>query len=152
VIGINSAIFSPSGTTAGIGFAIPINTAKRVANELITQGRVRRAVLGIQGREIWPDLAEALSLPVQHGLLIETVAAGGPAAKAGIRGGNRSVLAGLQELRIGGDVLTAVNGKDISNQTDLNLMLNRAQPGDTITLTIIRDGKKFNVPVVLGEA
>ncbi len=107
VIGINSAIFSPSGTTAGIGFAIPINTAKRVAEQLITKGRVRRAVLGIQGREIWPDLAEALSLPVQHGLLIETVAPGGPAARAGIRGGNRSVLAGLQELRIGGDVLVS---------------------------------------------
>ena len=81
VIGINSAIFSPSGTTAGIGFAIPINTAQRVADQLITKGRVRRAVLGIQGREIWPDLAEALNLPVQHGLLIETVMPGGPAAK-----------------------------------------------------------------------
>ena len=151
VIGINSAIFSPSGTTAGIGFAIPINTAKRVANELITQGRVRRATLGIQGREIWPDLAEALNLPVQHGMLIETVAPGGPAARAGIRGGNRSVLAGLQELRVGGDVLIAVNGKDVSSQTDLNLLLNRSQPGDTATLTIIRDGKKMNVAVTLGE-
>src|ERR1700690_3440305 len=96
VIGINSAIYTPSGTTAGIGFAIPINTARRVADELITKGRVRRAVLGIQGREIWPDLAQALSLPVQHGLLIETVMPGGPAARAGIRGGNRSVRPGLQ--------------------------------------------------------
>ena len=151
VIGINSAIFSPSGTTAGIGFAIPINTAKRVASELITQGRVRRAVLGIQGRAIWPDLAEALSLPVQQGLLVEIVTPNGPAAKAGIRGGNRSVLAGLQELRIGGDVLIAVNGKAVTNQNDLNLMLNRAQPGDTVALTIMRDGKKLNVPVTLGE-
>lgn len=151
VIGINSAIFSPSGTTAGIGFAIPINTAKRVANELITQGRVRRAVLGIEGRAIWPDLAQALSLPVQQGLLVERSVLGGPAAKAGIRGGNRSVLAGLQELRIGGDVLIAVNGKAITNQNDLNLMLNRAQPGDVVTLTIVRDGKKMNVPVTLGE-
>src|SRR6202790_3004809 len=120
VIGISSAIFSPSGTTAGIGFAIPINTAKRVANELITQGRVRRAVLGIEGRAIWPDLAEALNLPVQQGLLVERAVLGGPAAKAGIRGGNRSVLAGLQELRIGGDVLIAVNGKAVTNQNDLN--------------------------------
>jgi S1-C subfamily serine protease len=151
VIGINSAIFSPSGTTAGIGFAIPINTAKRVANELITQGRVRRAVLGIEGRAIWPDLAEALNLPVQQGLLVERAVLGGPAAKAGIRGGNRSVLAGLQELRVGGDVLIAVNGKAVTNQNDLNLMLNRAQPGDNVTLTIIRDGKKINVPVTLGE-
>jgi len=151
VIGINSAIFSPSGTTAGIGFAIPINTAKRVANELITQGRVRRAVMGIEGRAIWPDLAEALSLPVQQGLLVERVVPNGPAAKAGVRGGTRSVLAGLQELRIGGDVLIAINGKAVTNQNDLNLMLNRSQPGDTVTLTLLRDGKRINVPVTLGE-
>jgi S1-C subfamily serine protease len=151
VIGINSAIVSPSGTNAGIGFAIPINTAKRVADELITQGRVSRAVLGIEGRAIWPDLAEALSLPVQEGLLVEHVVTGGPAAKAGIRGGNRSVLAGLQELRIGGDVLIAINGKTVTNQNDLNLMLNRSRPGDMVTLTLIRDGKKINVPVTLGE-
>jgi putative serine protease PepD len=151
VIGINSAIFSPSGTTAGIGFAIPINTAKRVANELITQGRVRRAVMGIEGRAIWPDLAEALSLPVQQGLLVERVIPNGPAAKAGVRGGTRSVLAGLQELRIGGDVLIAINGKAVTNQNDLNLMLNRSQPGDTVTLTLLRDGKHINVPVTLGE-
>jgi S1-C subfamily serine protease len=151
VIGINSAIFSPSGTTAGIGFAIPINTARRVAEQLITQGRVRRAVLGIEGRPIWPDLARALSLPVQQGFLIESVVRGGAAEKAGIRGGNRSVLSGLQELKIGGDVLIAVNGSEVSTQTALNLILNRSQPGDTITLTIIRDGKKMSVPVILGE-
>ena len=151
VIGINSAIVSPSGTSAGIGFAIPINTARRVAEELITQGRVRRAVLGIEGRAIWPDLAEALTLPVQHGMLIERVTPGGAAAKAGVRGGNRSVLAGLQELRIGGDVLIAVNGNEVTSQTSLNLILNRSQPGDMVTLTIIRDGKKMNLPVTLGE-
>ena len=120
--------------------------------ERYAQGmKVRRAVLGIQGRAIWPDLAEALNLPVQQGLLVEIVTPNGPAAKAGVRGGNRSVLAGLQELRIGGDVLIAINGKAVTNQNDLNLMLNRAQPGDTIALTIMRDGKKLNVPVTLGE-
>jgi S1-C subfamily serine protease len=152
VIGINSAIFSPSGTAAGIGFAIPINTARRVANDLITKGRVRRATLGAEGRALWPDLAEALNLPVKQGVLIERVESGGPAARAGIRGGSRSVLAGLQELRIGGDVLIAVDGKAVASQVDLNLLLNRAQPGDTITLTIIRGGRKIDVPVKLGEA
>ena len=151
VIGINSAIVSPSGTNAGIGFAIPINTAKRVAEELITQGRVTRADLGIEGRAIWPDLAEALSLPIQQGLLVERVVAGGPAAKAGVRGGTRSVLAGLQELRIGGDVLIAVNGKTITSQNDVNLMLNRSKPGEVVTLTVLRDGKRVNVPVTLGQ-
>src|SRR5271156_2075334 len=89
VIGINSALFSPGGTTAGIGFAIPINTARRAAEDLITQGRVRRATLGAEGRAIWPGLADALSLGVQEGILIERVTPGGPAEGAGIRGGNK---------------------------------------------------------------
>jgi S1-C subfamily serine protease len=152
VIGINSAIYAPTGTTAGIGFAIPINTARRVADDLITKGRVRRATLGAEGRAIWPGLAEALDLGVQEGILIERVTPGGPAEGAGIRGGNKVVLAGLQELRIGGDVLIAIDGKPVTNQMDLNLLLNRAQPGDTVTLTIMRDGKKMNITVKLGEA
>jgi S1-C subfamily serine protease len=152
VIGINSAIYAPTGTTAGIGFAIPINTARRVADDLITKGRVRRATLGAEGRAIWPGLAEALDLGVQEGILIERVTPGGPAEGAGIRGGNKVVLAGLQELRIGGDVLIAIDGKPVTNQMDLNLLLNRAQPGDTVTLTIVRDGKKMNITVKLGEA
>jgi S1-C subfamily serine protease len=151
VIGINSAIYAPTGTTAGIGFAIPINTARRVAEDLISQGRVRRATLGVEGRALWPGLAEALHLSVEKGILVERVNPGGPAAQAGIRGGTKSVLAGLQELRIGGDVLVAVDGKPITSQMDLNLLLNRARPGDTITLTIFRDGKKMDVPVKLGE-
>lgn len=151
VIGINSAIYAPTGTTAGIGFAIPINTARRVAEDLISQGRVRRATLGVEGRALWPGLAEALHLSVEKGILVERVSPGGPAAQAGIRGGTKSVLAGLQELRIGGDVLVAVDGKPITSQMDLNLLLNRARPGDTITLTIFRDGKKMDVPVKLGE-
>lgn len=151
VIGINSAIYAPTGTTAGIGFAIPINTARRVADDLISQGRVRRATLGVEGRALWPGLAEALHLSVEKGILVERVAPGGPAAQAGIRGGTKSVLAGLQELRIGGDVLVAVDGKPITSQMDLNLLLNRARPGDTLTLTIYRDGKKMDVPVKLGE-
>jgi S1-C subfamily serine protease len=151
VIGINSAIYAPTGTTAGIGFAIPINTAKRVANDLITNGRVRRASLGCEGRALWPGLAEALNIPVPQGILVERVTPGGPAAQAGIRGGNKVVVSGLQELRIGGDVIVAVDGKEITNQMELNLLLNRAWPGDTMTLTLIRDGKKLNIPVKLGE-
>jgi len=151
VIGINSAIYAPTGTTAGIGFAIPINTARRAAEALIKYGRVRRATLGAEGRALWPGLAEALKLNVQQGVLIERVEPGGAAAAAGIRGGNKSMVAGLQELRIGGDVLIAVDGKAITNQMDLNLMLNRSQPGNTVTLTIVRDGKQINIPVKLGE-
>jgi putative serine protease PepD len=152
VIGINSAIYAPTGTTAGIGFAIPINTARRVAEDLITQGRVRRATLGIAGRAIWPELAQALRFGVDEGILVENVASGSAAAQAGIRGGTRTVLVDLQEWRIGGDVVIAIDGKEIKNPMDLNLLLNRARPGDTITLTIVRDRKKIDVPVKLGES
>jgi S1-C subfamily serine protease len=151
VIGINSAIFSPSGTAAGIGFAIPINTAKRVAQELIANGRVVHATLGASGRAIWPGLAQALNLGVDQGILIESVTPGGPAAQAGIRGGNRVVLAGLQQLTIGGDVLVAINGKAVTDQSDLTLLLDRAQPGDIVTLTVMRNGKKMDVRVKLGQ-
>jgi S1-C subfamily serine protease len=150
VIGINSAIYAPAGTTAGIGFAIPINTARRVAEDLITKGRVSRPTLGAEGRAIWPGLADALGLSVKQGILIERVEPGGPAAQAGLRGGDRIVLAGLQQLRIGGDVVVAINGNPVTSQTDLNLLLNREGPGDTATLTIVRNGKKMDVPVKLG--
>jgi S1-C subfamily serine protease len=149
VIGINSAIYAPSGTTSGIGFAIPINTARRVAEDLVKYGRVRRASLGAEGRPLWPQLADYLKLPVKSGILIEKVTPGGPAALAGIRGGSKTIL-GLQELRVGGDVIIAIDGKEVTTGTDLNLLLNRAQPGDTVTLTIIRDGKRVDIPVKLG--
>jgi S1-C subfamily serine protease len=152
VIGINSAIYSPTETSAGIGFAIPVNTARRVAEDLIANGRVRRAALGADGTPLWPELASALHLPVEQGILVERVTAGGPAAQAGIRGGNRTVLAGLRQLSIGGDVIIAIDGKTVASQVDLNLLLNRDKPGDTITLTILRDGKKMDVPVKLGES
>ena len=152
VIGINSAIFAPTGTTAGIGFAIPINTARRVAEDLISQGRVRRAVMGVDGRALWPGLAEALGLNVDEGILIERVVPGGPAERAGLHGGTRTVLAGLQELRIGGDVIVAINGTEIKSQMDLNLVMNRAHPGDTVTVTVVRNGKKMDVAVKLGES
>jgi S1-C subfamily serine protease len=151
VIGINSAIYSPSGSAAGIGFAIPINTGRRVAEDLIKYGRVRRATLGAEGRPLWPELAQALGLSVEQGILIERVEPGGPAALAGIRGGDRPGRQGLQQLRVGGDVLIAIDGKAVTSQTDLNLMLNRSWPGNTITLTVVRDGKKINIPVKLGE-
>ncbi|HTZ76002.1 MAG TPA: trypsin-like peptidase domain-containing protein [Candidatus Aquilonibacter sp.] len=151
VIGIDSAISSPTESSAGIGFAIPINTARRVAEDLITEGHVVRATFGADGRALWPELANALNLPVDQGILIEHVDPNGPAAQAGIRGGTRTVMAGLQELRIGGDVLIAIDGTQITSASDLNLLLNRHQPGDVVTATIVRDGKQMNVQVKLGS-
>jgi len=151
VIGINSAIYTPTGTTAGIGFAIPINTAKMIAHDLITDGRVHLAYLGVQTLAVGGYLGEALELPVQEGLLVEVAAKGGPAAAAGVRGGDRVVQAGMQRITIGGDVITAIDGHKTASPMDLNFILNRKRPGDTVTLTVYRGGKKMDVQVKLGE-
>jgi putative serine protease PepD len=151
VIGINSAIYTPTGTTAGIGFAIPINNAKRIAHDLMTEGRVRQAFLGVNTLPVGGNLAEALDLPAQEGLLVETATKGGPAAVAGIRGGDRYVRAGMQRFAIGGDLIVAVNGQKVASPFDLNIILNRKRPGDTVTLTVYRGGRKIDIPVRLGE-
>jgi putative serine protease PepD len=151
VIGINSAIYTPSGTAAGIGFAIPINTAKLIANDLISEGRVRRAYLGVTTLELTGWLSEALDLPVQEGLLVEQTTRGGPAAAAGIRGGDRRVQSGMRTLMIGGDVIIGIDGQKVANQFDMNVLLNRKRPGDTVTVTVYRGAKKLDIPVKLGE-
>jgi len=151
VIGINSAIYTPSGTTAGIGFAIPINTAKRIAHDLITDGRVHQAFLGVETIPINESFAEALGLPAQEGLLVQTTTRGGPAAEAGIRGGDRVAQAGMRRFYVGGDVLTAIDGHKITSRVDVDLMLNKKRPGDDVTVTLFRGGKKMDVKVKLGE-
>jgi putative serine protease PepD len=151
VIGINSAIYTPTGTTAGIGFAIPINTAKAIAHDLMTDGRVHRALLGVETLPVAGWLAEALDLPVQDGLLIESVTRGGPAAAAGLHGGDRVAQAGMRRIAIGGDVIVAIDGQKVSNQFDLNVILNRKRPADSVNVTVYRGGKKMDVPVKLGE-
>src|SRR5580692_9704937 len=151
VIGINSAIYTPSGTTAGIGFAIPVNTAKRIAHDLMTEGRVQQAFLGAQTLSVGGSLAQALDLPVDEGLLVESAAKGGPAATAGVHGGDRVVMAGMQRIAIGGDVITAIDGTKIANTMDLSVVLNHKRPGDTVTVTLYRAGKKLDIPVKLGE-
>src|SRR5438445_1449203 len=151
VIGINSAIYTPTGTTAGIGFAIPINTAKLIANDLITVGRAHQAFLGAETISVAGQLAEALDLPAQEGLLVESAPQGGPAAVAGIHGGDRVVRAGMQRIAIGGDLIVAVDGNKVASPFDLNIILNRKRPGDTVTLTVYRGAKKMDLPVKLAE-
>jgi S1-C subfamily serine protease len=152
VIGINSAIYTPSGTTAGIGFAIPISTARQIAQDLISEGRVHRASLGVEARVISPPVAEALKLPVQEGLMIERVIPGGPAEKAGLQGGSRTAILGMRRVLLGGDVLIAIDGRPITNQMDLNLALNRKRPGDTVKLEFYRGGQKMQAQVTLSDA
>jgi S1-C subfamily serine protease len=151
VIGINSAIYTPSGTTAGIGFAIPVNTAKHIANDLMTDGRVHTAFLGVETLPIGGWLGEALDLPVKEGLLVERATKGGPAAAAGIRGGDRVALDGMRRIAIGGDVIVAIDNQKVASQLDVNLALNRKRPGDTVNVTVYRGGKKMDISVKLSE-
>jgi len=151
VIGINSAIYTPSGTTAGIGFAIPINTAKRIAHDLITDGRVHQAFIGVDTIAINESLAEALGLPAQEGLLVQTTTRGGPAAQAGIKGGDRVAQAGMRRFYIGGDIITAIDGQKVSSPLDVNVVLNKKRPGDVISVVFFRGGKKMDVQVKLAE-
>ena len=151
VIGINSAIYTPSGTTAGIGFAIPINTAKNIAHDLMTDGRVHTAFLGVETLPVGGYLAGALDLPVQEGLLVETVTANGPAANGGIRGGDRTANAGMRRIYIGGDIIVAIDGQKVANQFDVNILLNHKRPGDKVTVAVYRGGKKIDLPITLSE-
>jgi len=96
-------------------------------------------------------LAEALDLPVQEGLLVEQAPKGGPAAVSGIHGGDRTVTAGMRRLVIGGDVIVGLDGQKVANQFDMNVLLNRKRPGDTVNVTVFRGAKKMDIPVKLGE-
>ena len=152
VIGINSAIYTPSGTTAGIGFAIPINTAKQIAQDLITEGRVRRPFMGVQAWALTPSLAEALNLPVSEGMLIERVTPGSPAERAGLRGGGREAVLGMRRILLGGDVLVGIDGRPLASQLDMNLVMSRKRPGDTVKVQYYRGGQKMETQVTLSDA
>ena len=153
VIGINSLIFTGGAEqSAGIGFAIPINTAKAVLNDLVTFGRVRRPSLGISGLPIGPELAEQLGLSADYGVLIMQVNPGSAADRAGLRGGNQRALLGNTPIILGGDLIVAIDGENIEDMQDMSSALNKHKAGDSVTVTIYRGKKKLDVKVSLGEA
>ena len=153
VIGINSMIFTGGAEqSAGIGFAIPINTAKAVLNDLVTVGRVRRPSLGISGLPIGPELAEQLGLASDYGILIMQVNPGSAADRAGLHGGNERALLGNTPIILGGDLIVAVDGENVEDMQDLSAALNKHKAGDAVTVTIYRGKRKVEVKVTLGEA
>jgi len=153
VIGINSMIATGgSNQSAGIGFAIPINTAKAVLNDLITLGTVRRPSLGIVPLPIGPELAQEIGLPADYGILIVRTVPGGAADRAGLRGGSQRAYLGTTPIMIGGDLIVAINGDSVGDQQDLANTMNKHRAGDTVTVTIYRSRRKMDVRVVLGEA
>ena len=152
VIGINTMILSSVGQNAGIGFAIPINTAKAVLNDLVTLGRVRRPALGVSTIPIGPELAEQVGLPVDFGLLIIKVLPGGAAERAGLRGGNERAYLGNIPIMLGGDLIVAIDGQNIEDQQDLAQVMNAHRAGDAVKVTVYRGKQKMELTVTLGEA
>lgn len=152
VVGINTMIASNSGQNAGIGFAIPINTAKAVLNDLLTLGRVRRPALGVVTLPISPDIADDLGLSADYGLLIINTVPGGAADRAGLRGGNERAYFGNMPIMVGGDLIVAIDGQQIQEQQDLTHIMNNHRAGDTVKVTFYRGKRKMEVQVTLGEA
>ncbi len=152
VVGINSMIASSVGQSAGIGFAIPINTVKGLLQELVSTGTVRRPVLGIQSLPIAPDLAEQMGLPADYGVLIIATVPGGPADRAGLRGGSERAYLGNTEIRLGGDLIVALDGKTVEDTRDLANIMNSHRVGDTVSVTVYRGKRKMDFKVTLGEA
>src|SRR5450432_2885058 len=152
VIGINTMILSNTNQSAGIGFAIPINTAKAVLNDLMTLGRVRRPALGVRTIPVGPELADELALPADYGLLIVQVTPGGSADQAGLQGGTERAYLGNIPIMLGGDLIVAIDAEKVQDEQDLAQMMDNHRAGDTVKVTIYRNKKKLEVSVALGEA
>ena len=154
VIGINTMIAGNPGVnqSAGIGFAITINTAKAVLNDLLTLGRVRRPALGVVTIPISPDLADELGLPADYGLLIVQVLPGGAAARAGLKGGTERAYLGNIPITVGGDLIVGIDDQDVQDQQQLGHVMNSHRAGDSVKVTIYRGKRKMDIQVTLGEA
>lgn len=146
MIGINSQILSPSGVSAGVGFAVPVNIAKRIVPELVRSGEVRRPKLGISTRDV-EALKNQVELPVSDGVLIWQVAPGGPAANAGLRGLTQTENGDVEI----GDVIVGIDNEKVGSTDELYRILNKHSLGDMVQVQVLRNGRRMSVPVRLTE-
>lgn len=153
VIGVNSFIFSENGVSSGVGFAIPVNTLKRIVPKLIDDGHFAHPWLGITGQDIDNLMAEGLDLPVRQGVLVQTAFRDGPAGQAGLRGGNREaeVEGTFRVIRVGGDIIVGIDGKSVGNMDDLITYLETREVGEEVVLTFVRDDTQQELAVTLQE-
>jgi len=152
VIGVNTQIISDSRSSSGVGFAVPVNIVKRVVPSLIKDGRYTYAWLGITGTSLSLDIVEAMNLPAnQRGALVTDVIRGSPADKAGIQGSQRSVTIDGAQVKVGGDVIIAIDNQPVTGMDSVIDYLLNKRPGDKVTLTVLRDGKQKEITVTLGE-
>jgi S1-C subfamily serine protease len=151
IIGINTAIISQSGGSVGIGFTIPVNTAKKLIPELIAKGYVTYSYIGATIQSLIPEVADYLKLKVQRGAMIAEVVDGGPADKAGLKGGNRRVQVGNVIIIVGGDIVVKADQLDIKTNDELIRYIKEKRPGESINLQVFRKNKLEEVRVTLGE-
>ncbi|MEO5658131.1 MAG: trypsin-like peptidase domain-containing protein [Nitrospiria bacterium] len=149
LVGINTAIFSPSGGNVGVGFAVPAETVTRVIVELKDKGYVAYAWMGIEMQTLIPRYAEALDVPAQRGVLVGRLLRGSPADRAGLRGGSEQVIIGNTRLVVGGDTIVEADGRPVSSSDDLQRILRRKTPGEVLRITVIRNGARQSLAVTL---
>jgi S1-C subfamily serine protease len=152
VIGINAQIATGGGSNGniGIGFTIPIDTVRDNLEQLKETGEVKHAFIGISGGTLTPELADALDLPVEEGVIVQTVVGGGPADEAGIQAGKTSAEVEGEQIGLGGDIITEVNGKKVASMDELIEIIQESEPGDELELTIFRDDQEKTAKVTLG--
>ena len=151
MIGINTMIYSPSGGSVGIGFAVPVNTAMRVVNEIIQYGRVRRGWIDATMVQLFPGLVRYAQLPIESGLLVSRTLRGGLAEKAGLRQGSEPVQYGRSVIYLGGDIITMIGDMKTNNLSDLYSALEHSRPGDIVKLEVMRGGTKHTLEVQLAN-
>ncbi len=151
VIGINQQIETNSGANDGVGFAVPVSAIKHSVAQLREDGAAEYAYIGVSGQPLYPQLARKLDLDTTFGSLVAEVEPGGPAEKAGIKGGSDKLRFQAAQYRTGGDVILQVEGKDIVRPDDLAEAISSYQPGETVTLTVLRDGRREDVELTLGK-
>jgi S1-C subfamily serine protease len=151
VIGINSQIRSSGGGSVGVGFAVSVDNVRQSIAQIRKSGEAQYAYIGISSQNLYPQLAERLDVPVQDGALIADVVENGPADKAGIRGGGKEIRFQASLVKLGGDVITKVNGRRVTRENDFSEQITRFQPGDTISLELYRGNERRTARVTLDE-
>jgi S1-C subfamily serine protease len=151
VIGINEQIASSSGSNSGVGFAIPVTSVRYSLDQLKDDGEVDYAYLGVTSESLYPQLAEHLGIDADSGALITDIVDGSPADDAGLNGASDQTTFQLQQVKTGGDLVVAVDGKPVVQNNDLSELIATHKPGDKVTLEVIRDGDRGEVEVTLGS-
>ena len=153
MIGINTMIYSPSGGSVGVGFAIPVDTARRVVPDLMEFGMVQRGWIDMVPVQLFPSLVRYADLPVSQGILVSRVISGGNAEEAGLQGGSsrQAVRTGSSVIYLGGDIIVGINGKAVATLSDYYGALESSRPGDSVKVQVIRGNKPLEFQVVLSE-